>query len=242
MRNSISSSAYAWASAVRFVLFFALILAVSVAFSTLAEITGGEIWRLSAIAAFLLGFCVKPLFYLGFAGSLARTSMRRAETVGMPGEIGIYIALLVMVDLPTVVLFGQHPSIAQSLGIGPLQPPYSLGSATIAIIVLTVLREPAGVSRKRHGTVYGIWFCLMMFLLSMGLSRLLLALWPLQFGLYGAGLRSSLKSALAYLDQLTLYPLLPLSLFIAASIALVWTSRNRTGRMPLHSAQRRSVK
>lgn len=187
-----------------------------------------EIGGAAGALAVVLGIYLKPVIYIVFAASLARISISRAKTVGMPGKVGIFIALLALADIQFWVVFGSHWGVAFSLGVFALDLPYSFLTATIAILTLSLVREPKDTVYAPCTTAYRVWFYLLVFLTVPAIARLATILLPLVAGRSGFGLADLLWWAIRLLNRLTLHPGPPPTVFVAASVYLVYTSRKPT--------------
>jgi hypothetical protein len=229
VENVISGGAYARAWAWRSGLFVVVTLAFPFIVYALVHMSGAARTDAAGAFAVVLGVYLKPIIYLTFAASLARISIARSKVVGMPGKIGIYIVLLALSDLPFALIFGAHWGVAFFFGFAGPQLPTSLLSAVIAIITLSLARAPSGPMNEGHAAAYRVWSTLLVLMMAYGLLGLAIMLWPFFFGLHGFGLYGALTWAKVYLHRFTLYPGLPLSLFIAASVYLIYASRKHTG-------------
>lgn len=226
MVNVISGGAYARAWGLRFALFAAITLVFPFIVYELVLASGAtKVSGASGALAMVLGIYLKPVIYTVFAASLARISISRAKTVGMPGKVGIFIALLALADIQFWVVFGSHWGVAFSLGVFALDLPYSFLAATIAILTLSLMREPKDAVDEPYTTAATVWFYLLVFLAVVAIARLAIILLPLVLGLSGFGLADLLSRAIRLLNRLTLHPGLPPMVFAAASVYLVYTSR-----------------
>ncbi|MEI2296811.1 hypothetical protein [Ensifer sp. MJa1] len=229
MDKSISGGAYARAWGWRFALFVFVTLAFPFFVYALVQMTGAAKTDAAGAFAVVLGVYLKPIIYLTFVVSLARISIARGKAIGMPGKFGIYIVLLALADLPFALIFGTHWGVSFVYGLSGPQLPSSLLSALIALVTLSLATKPHDPLYEPYATAYRIWSALLHVLLAYGLLGLAIMMWPFFFGLGGMGLFSVLRRAKIYLGYFTFYPGLPLSLFLAASVYLVYASRKHTG-------------
>lgn len=228
MVNVVSGGAYARAWGWRFVLIVAVNLGFPVIVYALGFMAGFAGLEPNGIFSVVVFVYLKPIIYLAFVASLAHISIARGKAIGMPGKTGVYIALLALSDLPFAFVFDWHWAVAFFEGQPGERLPTALLCATIAIATLSLARKPNDPVTDAYETAYRLWSALLLFLVACGILDLATLLSWFSLDLQGLGLYGALMWLKIQLHSLTLYPGLPLSLFAAASVYLVYASRKHT--------------
>ncbi|MGF6255348.1 hypothetical protein [Ensifer sp. LBL] len=185
----------------------------------------------TTIFVFLAAAYALPVIYLILAGCIAMIASERAEQVGMSPFVGIYVALLAFSDVPVGIAFSAFGAMADTavlyasrmLGIG--LAPYLLIAAIAALITLGLLRERRRLLNERHARAYRLWFSLLVFLMVVGVCNLLGLASMLLLG--SMSLAAIVQMILIPIKSITLYPVLPVAMFLTASAYLVYVSRER---------------
>ncbi|WDZ78723.1 hypothetical protein PWG15_09625 [Ensifer adhaerens] len=225
--NSGTRYARAWGTAVG--LFAGAIAAFSFVAPTFARLLGasGEA-ETTALVVMLAAWAI-PAAYIILAAWLAKISAARAKALGMPAAIGVCIALLALANFPVSIATGALRSTDFAAGLlGKTLMPHAMIGAVIALATLSQLPAARKPRTGHHAVAYVLWHSLLVFLTAMGLGIVVCQIWLLALGFHGLIVLWSLVRALIYMEHVTLYPMLPLALFFAASIYFVWSNRNQS--------------
>ncbi|HEV7321625.1 MAG TPA: hypothetical protein VGO04_23730 [Ensifer sp.] len=225
--NSGTCCAQAWGTALG--LFVGAIVAFSFVVPTFARLLGASGEAETGELVVMLAAWAIPAAYIMFAAWLAKISTARAKALGMPAAIGICIALLALANVPVGIVTGALRATDFAAGLlGKALVPHALIGAVIALVALSLLPGSRKPSMGHHAVAYALWSCVLVFLTAMGIGIVVCQIWLLALGLQGVIVFFSLVRTLVYIEHLTLYPMLPLALFVAASIYFVWGNRNQS--------------
>lgn len=175
MRGTLARGRFAWAAALRVVLFVASVLLFPI-FMTWFVGTNCQSVPGACGATGLIGSMIfKPLVAIVFIGSLIGICVRRVRDLGLPAWFGIAVPALFALNYNHLMMVGAPWSLALTTGTMFLGFPYELIIGLICLIALALL--PGRALAPNAGAAYG-WtgkavFIVLVFVLLKGTLDLL---------------------------------------------------------------------